>query len=82
MWVGNHVTTALPGGVGLRSEHPGITRAMGLSMSWDPWPRPVATLALSLAAQARARRARCLAWRWRLLGGRFLLVEKTSLREW
>mgnify|MGYP000855028438 CR=1 FL=1 len=54
MWVGNHVTTALPGGVGLRSEHPGITRAMGLSMSWDPWPRPVATLALSLAAQARA----------------------------
>ena len=23
-------------------------------MSWDPWPRPVATLALSLAAQARA----------------------------
>ena len=70
MWVGNHVTTALPGGVGLRSEHPGITRAMGLSMSWDPWPRPVATLALSLAAQARARRARCLAWRRRLLGGR------------
>ena len=27
---------------------------MGLSVSWDPWPRPVATLALSLAAQARA----------------------------
>ena len=31
-----------PGGVGLRSERPGITGAMGPSMSWDPWPRPVA----------------------------------------
>ena len=27
---------------------------MGLSMSWDPWPRPVATPALSLAASTRA----------------------------
>jgi len=54
VWIGDHVTTAPPGSVGLRSEHPGITRAMGLSMSWDPWPCPVATLALSLAAQARA----------------------------
>ena len=33
VWVGDHVTTVLPGSVGLRSEHPGITRAMGLSMS-------------------------------------------------
>ena len=50
----DRVTTAPPGSVGLRSEHPGITRSMRLPMSWDPWPRPVATLALSLAAQARA----------------------------
>ena len=28
------------GGVDLRSERPGITGAMGPSMSWDPWPRP------------------------------------------
>ena len=27
-----------PGGVGLRSEHPGITGAMGPSTSWDSWP--------------------------------------------
>ena len=27
---------------GLRSEHPGIAGAMRPSMSWDPWPRPVA----------------------------------------
>ena len=27
-----------PGGVGLRSEHPGITRAKGPSTSWDSWP--------------------------------------------
>ena len=31
-----------PGGVGLRSERPGVTGAMGSLMSWDPWPRPVA----------------------------------------
>ena len=31
-----------PGGVGLRSERPGITGAMGPSVSWGPWPRPVA----------------------------------------
>ena len=31
-----------PGGVGLRSDRPSITRAMGPSISWDPWPRPVA----------------------------------------
>ena len=30
-----------PGGVGLRPERPGITRFMGPSMSWDPWPRSV-----------------------------------------
>lgn len=53
-WVGDHVTTALPGSVGLRSEHLSITRAMGLSMFRNPQPRPVATLALSLTAQARA----------------------------
>ena len=35
-----------PGGVGLRSERPGITGAMGPSMSWDPWPRPVARAAV------------------------------------
>ena len=29
------------GGVGVRSERPSITGAMGPSMSWDPWPRPV-----------------------------------------
>ena len=52
----DHVTTALPGSVGLRSEHPGITRAMRLSMSWDPWPCPVATLAFSLTAQPRRGR--------------------------
>ena len=27
-----------PGGVGLRSEHPGITGAKGPSTSWDSWP--------------------------------------------
>ena len=53
VWVGGRVT-ALPSSVGLRSEHPGITRAMGLSMSWDPWPCSVATLILSLAASTRA----------------------------
>jgi len=31
-----------PGGVGVRSERPGVTGAMGSLMSWDPWPRPVA----------------------------------------
>ena len=50
----DHVTTAPPGSVGLRSEHPGITRAMGLSVSWDPWPRPVATLALFVARRPGA----------------------------
>ena len=35
-----------PGGVGLRSERPGITGAMGPSTSWDPWPRPVARAAV------------------------------------
>ena len=29
------------GGVGLRSERPGITGAMGPSTSWDQWPHPV-----------------------------------------
>ena len=29
------------GGVGLRSERPGITGTMGPSTSWDQWPRPV-----------------------------------------
>ena len=52
----DHVTTALPGSVGLRSEHLGITRSMGLSISWDPWPRPVTTLAFSLTAQPRRGR--------------------------
>ena len=50
----DHVTTAPPGSVDLRSEHPGITRAMGLSVSWDPWPRPVATLALFVARRPGA----------------------------
>ena len=36
------------GGVGLRSERPGITRAMGPSMSWDPWSRPVARAAVGM----------------------------------
>ena len=27
-----------PGGVGLRSKHPGVTVAMGPSTSWDSWP--------------------------------------------
>ena len=35
MWVAGCVTARRRG---LRSEHPGITRAMGPSMSWDPWP--------------------------------------------
>ena len=35
-----------PGGMGLRSERSGITGAMGPSMSWDPWPRPVARAAV------------------------------------
>ena len=30
----------------LRSERPGITGAMGASMSWGPWPRPVARAAV------------------------------------
>ena len=29
-----------PGGMDLRPERPGITGAMGLSTSWDPWPPP------------------------------------------
>ena len=37
-----------PGGVGLRSERPGITGAMGPSMSWDPWPRPAARAAVGM----------------------------------
>ena len=37
-----------PGGVGLRPERPGITGAMGPSMSWDPWPRPVARAAVGM----------------------------------
>ena len=32
--------------MGLRPERPGITRFMGPSMSWDPWPRPVARAAV------------------------------------
>ena len=35
-----------PGGVGLRSERPGITGAMGPSVSRDPWTRPVARAAV------------------------------------
>ena len=35
-WVRHH-----SGGVGLRSERPGITGTMGPSTSWDQWPRPV-----------------------------------------
>ena len=35
-WVCHH-----SGGVGLRSERPGITGTMGPSTSWDQWPRPV-----------------------------------------
>ena len=31
-----------PGGMGVRSERPGITGATGPSLSWGPWPRPVA----------------------------------------
>ena len=37
-----------PGGVDLRSERPGITGAMGPSMSWGPWPRPVARAAVGM----------------------------------
>ena len=40
-WVCHH-----SGGVGLRSERPGITGTMGPSTSWDQWPRPVARAAL------------------------------------
>ena len=36
-WLRHH-----PGGAGLRSEHLSSTGAMGPSVSWDPWPRPVA----------------------------------------
>ena len=35
-----------PGGASLRFERPGITGAMGPSMSWDPWPRPVVRTAV------------------------------------
>ena len=35
-----------PGGAGLRSEHLSSTGAMGPSVSWDPWPRPVARVAV------------------------------------
>ena len=37
-----------PGGMDLRSGHLSITRAMGPSMSWDPWPRPVARAAVGM----------------------------------
>ena len=37
-----------PGGVGLRPERPGITGATGPSMSWGPWPRPVARAAVGM----------------------------------
>gem|GEM_PF-5782658 len=37
-----------PGGMDLRSERPGITGAMGPSMSWGPWPRPVARAAVGM----------------------------------
>ena len=37
-----------PGGMDLRSERFGITGAMGPSMSWDPWPRPVARAAVGM----------------------------------
>ena len=35
-----------PSGMNLRPERSGITGAMGPSMSWDPWPRPVARAAV------------------------------------
>ena len=35
-----------PGGAGLRSEHLSSTGAMGPSVSWGPWPRPVARAAV------------------------------------
>ena len=34
------------GSMSLRSEHPDIMGAMGPSMSWDPWPRPVVRAAV------------------------------------
>ena len=37
-----------PGGVGLRSGHLSITGATGPSMSWGPWPRPVARAAVGM----------------------------------
>ena len=37
-----------PGGMGVRSERPGITGATGPSMSWDPWPRPAARAAVGM----------------------------------
>ena len=37
-----------PGGMDLRSERSGITGATGLSMSWGPWPRPVARAAVGM----------------------------------
>ena len=35
-----------PGGVGVRSERPCVTGAMGSLMPWDPQPRPVARAAV------------------------------------
>ena len=43
VWVAGCVTARRRG---LRSEHPGIAGAMRPSMSWDPWPRPVARTAV------------------------------------
>ena len=37
-----------PSGMNLRPERSGITRAMGPSTSWDPWPRPVARAAVGM----------------------------------
>ena len=37
-----------PGGMDLRSERPGIAGAMGPSMSWGPWTRPVARAAVGM----------------------------------
>ena len=45
-----------PGGVGLRSEPHGIAGTMGPSMSWDPWPRPVARAAVGATGVYTDRR--------------------------
>ena len=47
-----------PGGVGLRSERPGITGAMGPSTSWSPWPRPAARAAVGEGRRSVHRSAK------------------------